>query len=89
MSAVRVPKGLSIRRPPGATFRDGRLCWRIARLATGRHRVFRLLAVAQHVSRARTVVVGTTVQGAGVRTRRARVVLRITRAHVRPPGFTG
>jgi uncharacterized repeat protein (TIGR01451 family) len=86
---VRTPKGVSISRPARATLNRGRLCWRVRRLASGRRRVFRLHAVAGRVTRARTVVVGITVQGVGVRTRRTRLVLRIVPAPARPPRFTG
>jgi hypothetical protein len=86
---VRVPRRLSVRKPAGATLRNGRLCWRIARLAPGRRRTLHLRATAQDVTRARTVVLRIEVQGAGVRTRRARVALRIVPAPAPPPPVTG
>ena len=84
---VRVPKRLSIRKPAGATLRNGRLCWRIARLAPGRRRTFLLRATAREAPCARTAALGIDVQGVGVRTRRARVLLRIRSAGPPPRQF--
>ncbi len=82
---VRVPKGLTVPRPGTATRHGGRLCWRITRLPTGRRRVLHLRAVSQHTSHAHTVVLELTVQGAGVRTRHARLALRIVPPPKPPP----
>ena len=82
---VRVPRGLMVPRPGAATRHGGRLCWRITRLATGRRRVLHLRAVAQHTSRAHTVVLKLAVLGAGVRTRHARLALRIVPPPAPPP----
>jgi hypothetical protein len=65
------------------------VCWHIARLDAGKRRAFRLRVVSPRVSRARTIVLRVSVQGTGVRTDRARVVLRVVPARVRPPRFTG
>ncbi len=82
---VRVPKGLTIPRPGAATLHGGRLCWPVARLNTGRRRVFHLRAVAQQTSHAHTVVLMLTVQGAGVHTRHARLAIRIVPPPAPPP----
>jgi hypothetical protein len=87
---VRVPGHLTIRKPAGATLRNGRLCWRIARLARGQSRTFVLHATARQVTPCvRTTPIAIDVRGTAVRARRDRVVLRIRCAAVRPPRFTG
>ena len=86
---VRVPAGVTINRPPGARLQGRSLCWRVARLEQGARRAYRLRAVAPNVRRARTVTLGVSVRGAGVRTRRARVSLRILPARAPAPQFTG
>jgi uncharacterized repeat protein (TIGR01451 family) len=86
---VRAPRGVVLRKPSGATLRNGQVCWRIARLDVGKRRALRLRVVAPSVRRPRTVILTVTVQGTGVRTRHARVALRIVPARVRPPRFTG
>ena len=86
---VQLPRGLTVKTPPRATLRGRRLCWRITRLAAGARRTYRLHAVAPRVTRARRLVLRLTVRGAGVRTRRARVTLRILAASAQPPRVTG
>jgi uncharacterized repeat protein (TIGR01451 family) len=86
---VRVPKGVDLPKPAGATLSKGRVCWHIARLNAGKRRTFHLRVLSPRVSRARSVVLHVTVQGPGVRTRRARVLLRLLPARITPPQFTG
>jgi hypothetical protein len=86
---ARVPRRLSIEVPARATLRGRRVCWRIARLDPGKQRMFHVRARARQARHAHTVVVGASVRGAGVRTRRARLALRILPARVQPPPVTG
>ena len=90
---IRAPEHLRTKRPAGATLRNGRLCWRIARLAGGRSRTFLVRAAARQAPCARTAAVEIDVRGVGVRPRNARVLLRIRCAAARPtvvrPPFTG
>ena len=61
----RLPRGLGVARRGGATLRDGRVCWRIDRLAPGARRTLRITAHVSCVRARRTVV--TTVRGGNVR----------------------
>ena len=68
---VRVPGHLSVGKPAGATLGNGRVCWRIARLARGRSRTFVLHATARQVTPCvRTTPIAIDVRGTAVRTRR-------------------
>jgi uncharacterized repeat protein (TIGR01451 family) len=82
---VQVPHNLNIRRPRNAKLRGASVCWPISRLARGHRRVFRLHAVAPRVTRPRTIVLGITVRGPGVRPRHAQLVLRIDPPPKPPP----
>ena len=82
---VQAPHSLNIPRPHSSKLRRGSVCWPIARLVRGHRRVFRLHAVAPRVSRPRTIVLGITVRGAGVRRRHARLALRIDPRPKPPP----
>ncbi len=82
---VQAPHNLRIPTPHSARLRHGSVCWPISRLARGHRRVFRLHAVAPHVSHPRTIVLGITVRGAGVRRRHGRLALRIDPRPKPPP----
>jgi hypothetical protein len=80
---VRVPTGLTILRRGGAALRGTSLCWRIRRLANGRHRTRRLRARPLCVSRARSINLKITVNGAGVHTRGGVVGQARSESHAR------
>ena len=82
----RLPRGLGLLRRGGATPRDGRICWRIDRLAPGARRTLRITAHVTCVRARRTVV--TTVRGSNVRARTARTRLQIACIAQRPR-YTG
>ncbi len=82
----RLPRGLGVARHGGATLRNGRACWRIARLAPGARRTRGSRRTSSCVRARRTVV--TTVRGDNVRRRTSRLRVRIACA-TQPPRFTG
>jgi uncharacterized repeat protein (TIGR01451 family) len=82
----RLPRGLGVARRGGATLRNGRVCWRIARLLPGARRTLRITAHVSCVRARRTVI--TTVRGDNVRDRTARIRLRIACA-AQLPRYTG
>ena len=82
----RLPRGIGVVRRGGARVRDGRLCWRIARLAPGARRTVRVRAHLSCVPGQRTVVARVRADNASGRTTRAR--LRIACSGLQPR-FTG
>ena len=82
----RLPRGLGLLRRGGSTLRDGRVCWRIDRLAPGARRTLRITAHLSCVRARRTVI--TTLRGSNVRSRTARSRLRIT-CTAQLPRYTG
>ena len=82
----RLPPGLGVAQRGGARLRNGRLCWRISRLAPRARRTLRVMARVSCVRGRRTVV--ATVRGGNVRARTARLRLRIACAP-QVPRYTG
>jgi uncharacterized repeat protein (TIGR01451 family) len=86
-------RGLSVRRTPrGATFRDGRLCWRVGTLAAGAARTLRVTMQTERTLRRETVTNVVRVTADGVRSERVSATVRVLRrqaAAVGRPGVTG
>ncbi|WP_320668759.1 DUF7507 domain-containing protein [Patulibacter defluvii] len=85
----RLPRGLAYRSVRGARLRNGRACWRIARLRGGRSRSFRVVARATNLERRRTLVNTATATALNARSRSARARVVVVPRPVRPGGVTG
>jgi uncharacterized repeat protein (TIGR01451 family) len=85
----RLPSTMSYASLGGATLRNGRACWRIAALAPGTRRTFRLTARAATDASSTRAPNVAMVAGAGVRVRVATAVVRILPRPARGGGVTG
>jgi uncharacterized repeat protein (TIGR01451 family) len=85
----RLPRAMTLVSAPGSRFRNGRICWRIARLRPLGRRLFTLTARANRRASDRTTnVVTADAPRAAVRTARARVIIRPRRG-LSPGAVTG
>lgn len=85
----RLPRAMTLVSAPGARFREGRVCWRVARLPPLGHRVFTLTArIDPRASDRTTNVITTEASRAASRVARASVIVRPRRARA-PSAVTG